>query len=118
MHWQLNAQALSAAILLPGYLLIAGFLTMLFTLKVHTDGKYHPTWKDRPDGRYVRSSPAIQQITPFIPDGTEICGMADQVSGLFWHGAKIPAGAESVPWQYLFYLYGQPGHQAGLPPSL
>lgn len=54
------------ALLLPEYLLIAGFLTMLFALKVHTDGKYHPTWKDRPDGRYVRTSPAIQQITPFI----------------------------------------------------
>ncbi len=69
MHWQLAAQSLSAVTLLPGYLLIAGFLTMLFALKIHTDGKYHPTWKDRPDGRYVHSSPAIQQITPFImPD--------------------------------------------------
>ena len=66
MHWQLAAQSLSATTLLPGYLLIAGFLTMLFALKVHTDGKYHPTWKDRSDGRYIRSSPAIEQITPFI----------------------------------------------------
>ena len=66
MHWQLAAQSLSATTLLPGYLLIAGFLTMLFALKVHTDGKYYPTWKDRPDGRYIRSSPAIEQITPFI----------------------------------------------------
>ena len=66
MHWVLSSQALSASILLPGYLLIAGFLTMLFALKVHTDGKYHPTWKDRADGRYIRSSPAIEQITPFI----------------------------------------------------
>ena len=39
---------------------------MLFALKVHTDGKYHPTWKDRPDGRYVRTSPAIQQIAADI----------------------------------------------------
>lgn len=69
IHWQLALQARSAAILLPGYLLMAGFLTMLFALKVHTDGKYHPTWKDRPDGRYIRSSSAIEQITPFImPD--------------------------------------------------
>lgn len=69
IHWVLSSQALCAATLLPRYLLIAGFLTMLFALKVHTDGKYHPTWKDRPDGRYVRTSPAIQQITPFImPD--------------------------------------------------
>ena len=69
MHWQLAAQSLSATTLLPSYLLIAGFLAMLFALKIHTDGKYHPTWKDRPDGRYIRTSPAIQQITPFImPD--------------------------------------------------
>ena len=66
MHGQLDSQACSAAILLPDYLLITGFLTMLFALKVHTDGKYHPTWKDRTDGRYIRSSPAIEQITPFI----------------------------------------------------
>ena len=66
MHWQLAAQERSAAVLLPGYLLIAGFLTMLFALRIHTDGKYHPTWKDRSDGRYIRSSPAIEQITPFI----------------------------------------------------
>jgi len=45
---------------------------MLFARKIHTDGKYHPTWKDRSDGRYIRSSPAIEQITPFImPNG---CG--------------------------------------------
>ena len=66
MHWKFAAQSLSAIILLPDYLLIAGLLTMLFALKIHTDGKYHPTWKDRPDGRYIRSSPAIEQITPFI----------------------------------------------------
>ena len=72
MHWLLDAQALSVTILLPTYLLIAGFLTMLFALKVHTDGKYHPTWKDRTDGRYIRSSPAIEQITPFIMP--ERCG--------------------------------------------
>ena len=66
LHLEMTAQNLSAVILLPSYLLIAGFIVMLFALKVHTDGKYHPTWKDRPDGRYVRTSPAIQQITPFI----------------------------------------------------
>ena len=66
LHLEMTTQSLSTTILLPVYLLIAGFLTMLFALKVHTDGKYHPTWKDRPDGRYVRTSPAIQQITPFI----------------------------------------------------
>ena len=69
LHWLLAARGQSAAILLPGYLLMAGLLVMLFALKIHTDGKHHPTWKDRPDGRYIRSAAAIQQITPFImPD--------------------------------------------------
>lgn len=72
MHWQLSVQALSVAKLLPNYLLIAGFFAMLCALKIHTDGKYHPTWKDRSDGRYIRSSPAIEQITPFIMP--ERCG--------------------------------------------
>lgn len=46
--------------------MILGMLLLWPAIKVHTDGKYHPTWKDRTDGRYIRSSPAIQQITPFI----------------------------------------------------
>lgn len=62
----------SGVMLLPGYFLIAGFLVMLFAIKVHTDGKYHPSWKDRPDGRYIRSSSPIEQITPFIMP--ERCG--------------------------------------------
>ena len=66
IHWKLADQGQAVAALLPNYLLIAGFFTMLFGLRVHTDGKYHPTWKDRSDGRYIRSSPAIEQITPFI----------------------------------------------------
>ncbi len=72
IHWKLVSRTLSAIILLPDYLLIAGFFAMLFALKVHTDGKFHPTWKDRADGRYIRSSPAIEQITPFIMP--ERCG--------------------------------------------
>ena len=66
LHWQLVLQDRCAWILLPDYLLTAGFIVMLFALKIHTDNKYHPTWKDRADGRYIRSSPAIEQITPFI----------------------------------------------------
>lgn len=66
IHRQRLAQSLPVEILYSGYLLIAGFLIMLFAIKIHADGKYHPTWKDRPDGRYIRSSSAIEQITPFI----------------------------------------------------
>ena len=73
VHYELSFLLEGAVyFVLPDYLMILGLLVMLFALKVHTDGKYHPTWKDRPDGRYIRSSPAIQQITPFIMP--ERCG--------------------------------------------
>lgn len=29
---------------LPDYLFILGLITLLFAIKVHTDGKYHPAW--------------------------------------------------------------------------
>jgi len=51
---------------LPDYLLILGMLVLLFGIKVHTDGQYHPTWGDRADGRLIRSIPAIDQIGPYI----------------------------------------------------
>lgn len=69
VHRQLFLQMLPMKAIfyvLPEYLLILGLLVMLFALKIHTDGKHHPSWKDRPDGRYIRSSTPIQQITPFI----------------------------------------------------
>ena len=69
LHWQFALQGRWGATLLPVDLFLLGLLIMLFALRVHTDGRYHPTWKDRPDGRYIRSSPPIEQITPFImPD--------------------------------------------------
>ena len=51
---------------LPEYLLIAGLLLLLAGTQVHTDEAYHPTWGDRPDGRRIRSIPAIDQIGPYI----------------------------------------------------
>ncbi len=51
---------------LPSYLTVFGFLVMLWAIKVRTDGKYHPTWGDRADGRRIRSTPPIDQIGPYI----------------------------------------------------
>ena len=51
---------------LPDLLMLAGMLILLFSLKVHTDGKYHPTWGDRIDGRRVRTAPAMEQITAYF----------------------------------------------------
>ena len=52
---------------------------MLFALKIHIDGRYHLTWKDRSDGRYIRSAPPIEQITPFImPNRTGASNLFDE----------------------------------------
>ena len=76
LNWQ---SAGTGMIFLPGYLLLAGLLVMLFALKIHTDGRYHPTWKDRSDGRYIRSAPPIEQITPFImPNRTGASNLFDE----------------------------------------
>ena len=69
VHRQLFLHSLplrAVCYVLPEYLMILGLLTMLLGLKVHTDGKYHPTWGDRPDGRRIRSIPPIDQLGPYI----------------------------------------------------
>ena len=53
-------------LLLPDFLMVLGMLVLLFAIKVHTDGKYHPTWGDRLDGRRIRSIPALDQVSPYI----------------------------------------------------
>lgn len=61
-----SASALQPLVLLPDYLLFIGLLIQSFAIKVHTDGKYHPTWGDRVDGRRIRSIPAMDQLSPYI----------------------------------------------------
>lgn len=56
---------------LPDMLAVAGMLVLMCSTKVHTDGKFHPAWGDRIDGRRIRSAPAMEQITAyFMPDRT------------------------------------------------
>ena len=56
---------------LPDLLMLAGMLILLFSLKVHTDEKYHPTWGDRIDGRQVRTAQVMEQVTAyFMPNRT------------------------------------------------
>lgn len=47
----------------------AGLLLLYPAVRVHNDGKYHPTWGDRVNGRRIRSAPAMEQITAcFMPN--------------------------------------------------
>ena len=52
--------------LLPDALVVLAGLLVSFLVKPHSDGKYHPTWGDRSDGRRVRTVPAMSRAMPYI----------------------------------------------------
>ena len=52
--------------ILPDALMLAGILSIVFAIRVHPMGEYHPTWGDRTDGRRIRSLPPMSQISPYI----------------------------------------------------
>ena len=51
---------------LPDLLMLTGVLAQVLVLRVHADGKYHPTWGDRIDGRKVRTLAPMAQITAYF----------------------------------------------------
>ncbi len=59
--------------LLPEALLFGGCLLLVFCIRVHRDSAFHPTWGDRPDGRRIRSLPAMAQISPYIQIERNTC---------------------------------------------
>jgi len=59
--------------LLPDMLLIGGCILTMFTIRVHTDGKYHPTWGDRNDGRKIRTLAPMAQITAYFQVERNTC---------------------------------------------
>lgn len=52
--------------LLPNTLLFLGCTVLVFAIRIHPSGEYHPTWGDRVDGRRLRSLSPTYQIIPFI----------------------------------------------------
>ena len=59
--------------LLPDYLMLIGALLCCLGLRVHGDGKYHPTWGDRRDGRKIRSLAPMDQITAYFQVERNTC---------------------------------------------
>ena len=73
-HQHLVVACSAANLLAPGilqrvladYLAFAGCFLLTFAIRVSSDGKYHPTWGDRSDGRRIRTLPPMAQVSPYI----------------------------------------------------
>ncbi|MBO5128992.1 MAG: hypothetical protein J6B95_01415 [Oscillospiraceae bacterium] len=58
---------------LADILMLCGALVLVFALRIHTDGEYHPTWGDRIDGRKVRTLSPMAQITSYFQVERNTC---------------------------------------------
>ena len=58
---------------LPEHLLFIGCFLQALAIRVHSDGKYHPTWGDRIDGRKIRTLAPMAQITSYFQWERNIC---------------------------------------------
>ena len=59
-----NFQAMES--FLPEILFLTGGFFAVLAMQPHADGKYHPTWGDRSDGRKLRSLDPVQIVSGFI----------------------------------------------------
>ena len=50
----------------PDMLFLLGGLCASLAMQLHLDGKYHPTWGDRPDGRKLRTLDPMQTVANYI----------------------------------------------------
>lgn len=54
---------------IPNLILSVGMLLTCLAIQTYTDGKYHPTWGDRSDGRRLRTLSPMAMVAPYImPD--------------------------------------------------
>ena len=58
---------------LPDLMVLLGVFLLVFAIRVHADGAYHPTWGDRIDGRKVRTLAPMAQITAYFQWERNIC---------------------------------------------
>ena len=57
----------------PDLLMLAGVFFLIFAIRIHPEGEYHPTWGDRIDGRRVRTLAPMAQITMYFQWERNIC---------------------------------------------
>ena len=58
---------------LPDLILLLGVALLVFAIRIHSDGKYHPTWGDRIDGRKIRTLAPMAQITAYFQVERNTC---------------------------------------------
>ena len=66
----------SFASLLPfaaDLMMLLGVFVLIFAIRVHPHGEYHPTWGDRKDGRRIRTLHPMAQITAYFQWERNIC---------------------------------------------
>ena len=54
-------------------LMLLGVMILVFAIRVHPAGEYHPTWGDRIDGRRIRTLSPMAQITTYFQWERNIC---------------------------------------------
>ena len=66
-QWQGVLPAVSDA------LVLLGAFCLVFAIRIHPQGEYHPTWGDRVDGRRVRTLSPMAQITSYFQVERNTC---------------------------------------------
>jgi len=54
-------------------LMLLGVVVLVFAIRIHPVGSYHPTWGDRIDGRRIRTLDPMAQITAYFQWERNIC---------------------------------------------
>ena len=54
-------------------LALLGAFFLVFAIRIHPQGEYHPTWGDRVDGRRIRTLPPMAQITSYFQVERNTC---------------------------------------------
>ena len=62
----LNRANWKSLYLLPDALMTLGLVLVVFAIRIHPAGEYHPTWGDRIDGRRIRTEPPMNQVSPYL----------------------------------------------------
>ena len=53
--------------------MLLGVLLLVFAIRIHPHGEYHPTWGDRKDGRRIRTLHPMAQITSYFQVERNTC---------------------------------------------